>query len=269
FLLGAAVVHFKLPPSDYLHEAFIGARAWAEQRSELAETSGPAETPVSQDVHDPDRAFNGFTLYTTNVGSQAGLLDMGGEGGPRGGGGEVVHRWSAPFGRVWPRPPHVREPVEDAKIYFFACHLYPNGDLLAVFHGTGDTPYGYGLAKLDRDSNVLWTYSANVHHTVDVGEDGTIYVLTQQIIREAPAGLEFIGTPALVDSLVLLSPEGKELKAIPLLEAFRDSPYALLLPSRRPDAAAAAWDVLHANSVEVLTRRLAPHHPLFRAGQVL
>src|SRR5262245_42743926 len=113
FLLGAAVVHFKLPPSDYLRDAFIGARAWAEQRQERAEPSGPAETPVSQEVHDPYRAFDGFTLYTTNAGSQAVLLDMG---------REVVHRWSAPFRRVWPRPPHVREPVEDAKIYFFACH---------------------------------------------------------------------------------------------------------------------------------------------------
>jgi hypothetical protein len=259
FLLGAAVVHFKLPTSEYLRDAFTGARAWAEQRNELAEPSGPVDSPISQDVHDPEKAFDGLTLYTTNVGTQAVLLNMR---------GEVVHKWSAPFSRVWPRPAHVREPVEDAKIYFFGCYLYPNGDLLTVFHGTGDTPYGYGLAKLDRDSNVLWTYSANVHHAVDVGDDGTIYVLTHQIIREMPRDLEFIGTPALVDSLVLLSPEGKELKTIPILEAFRDSPYALLLPSRATGSDT-AWDVLHANFVEVLSPRLAPYHPLFRAGQVL
>jgi outer membrane protein assembly factor BamB len=182
--------------------------------------------------------------------------------------GEVIHAWTAPFSRVWPKPPHVREPVADGKIYIFACHLYPNGDLLAVFHGTGDTPYGYGLAKLDKDSHVLWTYSANVHHAVDVSEDGTIYVLTQRIVHDMPKGLEFFPTPALVDDLVLLSPEGEELRTIPLLEALRDSPFGLLLPLRAPTGLT-SWDVLHANAVEVLSPAMATHFPLFKAGQVL
>src|SRR5262249_4816693 len=127
---------------------------------------------------------------------------------------------------------------------------------------------GYGLVKLDRDSRVVWAYAANAHHGVDVGPDGTIYALTHEIVREMPKGLEFFPTPALVDSLVLLSPQGKELKRIGLLEAFRDSPYAALLPLR-PPSQDSEWDVLHANAVEVLRPELAAHFPAFKAGQVL
>jgi hypothetical protein len=259
YILGAAVVHFQLPTSEYLEDAFTGGEAWFARKSARETPTPVAGGPISIDVDKPGRACDGFTLYTTNVGAQAALVDMG---------GRVVHRWEAPFSRVWPRPAHVREPVADDKVYFFGCHLYPNGDLLAVFHGSGDTPYGYGLAKLDRDSRVLWTYSANVHHAVDVGDDGTIYALTHRVVRKMPQGLEFFPTPALVDQLVLLSPEGRELKTIPLLEAFRDSAYGLVLPSRTRDVTT-TWDVLHANFVEVLRPSLAPHFPLFRAGQVL
>ena len=31
------------------------------------------------------------------------------------------------------------------------------------------TAVGYGLVKLDKDSNILWSYPAGVHHDVDVG----------------------------------------------------------------------------------------------------
>jgi hypothetical protein len=158
--------------------------------------------------------------------------------------------------------------VDDRKVYFFACHLYPNGDLLAVLHGNGDTPYGYGLVKLNKNSEVVWTYDANVHHAVDVGEDGQIYVLTHEIVHRLPADLEFFAVPALVDSLVVLSADGVERAKVPLLEALRDSPYAALLATRS-GAATKDWDILHANHVEVLTRARAARYPRFRAGQVL
>jgi hypothetical protein len=92
--------------------------------------------------------------------------------------------------------------------------------------------------------------------------------------------------PCLTDSLVILSPEGRELETIPLLEAFAQSPYGLILDSvtkhstlsdagdGRPWAHSQSQrplkgDVLHANSVKVLSRALGSKFPLFRPGQVL
>ena len=68
----------------------------------------------------------------------------------------------------------------------------------------------------------------HVHHDVDVGEDGTIYTLAQKIVSEPPAGLESFAAPYLADSLVVLSADGQELQNIPIVEAFADSPYALI-----------------------------------------
>lgn len=115
---------------------------------------------------------------------------------------------------------------------------------------------------------------------MDVAEDGTIYAIEQKVVRHLPAGLEFVPVPCLLDSLVLLSPEGVKLKEIPILEALRDSPYFPLLdevkggpsPGMQPGATfddARRRDILHLNSVKVLTRKLAPKFPMFKAGQVL
>jgi hypothetical protein len=307
FLLGAAVMHFQIPPAAFLHRAFIGAQAWQERGQPQDGTSpseGAARGEVSVDR--AEKTFDGFTLYTTNPGSRAVLINMH---------GEVVHQWELSFRKAWPRAPQVPRPIAEEKIHWFRARLFPNGDLLVVFHADGDTPYGYGLVKLNKDSGIVWTYPGNVHHDVDVGEDGTIYTLAHKLLGDPPAGLEFLPKPLIADSLVLLSPEGRELENIPLLEAFRDSPFALMLasvttdwtrpgpslapapsgtpplpalpppppapavrqagvapPTPQPVGAAplsGKGDLLHANGVKVLTRTLAPKFPLFQAGQVL
>jgi hypothetical protein len=272
FLGGAAVMFFRLPPSGFFEKAFTGAGAWHERgRSQLPPPTyagGMAPTGVSTDR--PDRTCDGFTLITTVRGPRATLVDMR---------GRVVHEWEFPFRQAWPHPPHVVNPLPDDQIHWFRCHLDPNGDLLAVYHADGDTPYGYGLVKLDRDSKLLWAYAGNVHHDLDVAEDGTIYTLGQKLLSSPPAGFESLPGPLIAESLVVLSPDGRELETVPILEAFRDSPYAgLLLASLdvppngappSPQAREARGDFLHTNSVRVLTRALAPHFPEFRAGQVL
>jgi hypothetical protein len=276
YVFGAAVIYFELPTSDFLQNGFSGAEAWFERswlghgRSPGTPIIGLTGTQVRADV--PDRTFDGYTLFTTSQGSWATLIDMR---------GNVVHQWNLPFRKAWPAASHVRAPLPDERIHWFRCHLYPNGDLLAVYHGDDDTPYGYGLVKLDKDSKLLWTYAGNVHHDVTVAEDGTIYTLAQKIEDKLPAGLESIRGPYIADYLVVLSPQGRELKTIPILEAFRDSPYALALTlvgkpalknrARRKDLLTLLkkGDILHTNSVRVLSQSLAAKFPLFKAGQVL
>jgi hypothetical protein len=198
---------------------------------------------------------------------------------------EVVHEWSVSFSDIWPGAAHIEGPVLDELVCIFGCHLYPNGDLLVVFHGLQQQANGYGLARLDRDSHVVWKYAGRVHHDVDVGEDGTVYAIEHRMVETMPAGLQAIPTPTLIERLVVLSPEGKLRKKVPILEAFRDSPYATLLDPlkgsgrRSPRSGTLAGrgfddvslkaDVLHMNCVQVLTRKLAPRFPRFKAGQVL
>jgi hypothetical protein len=267
YLAGAAVMYFQLPSADFLDKAFTGARAWHEQGQPQNPPSVSAanEARPETGVDKPGQTFDGFTLYTTTQGPRATLTDMR---------GAVVHRWELPFSKVWPRPPHIKKPVADDHIYWVNCRPYPNGDLLAVYQGDGDTPYGYGLAKLDKDSKLLWAYAGHTHHDVDVGDDGTIYTLAQELIGKQPLQRKLLPTPFIEDSLVVLSPEGKELETIPISDAFRDSPYVLMLnmvtkASGIPGPPNKLGDFLHANSVRVLSPSLALKFPLFKPGQVL
>jgi Arylsulfotransferase (ASST) len=293
YFLGAAAMYYELPSSSFLDHAFAGAQAWHERgRSEQFHGAGTVKSEQGVTVDKPDKTYDGFTLLTTTeAGSRAKLINMR---------GEAVHEWGLPFSKAWVQASQVHKPLPDAQVHWFRAHLFPNGDLLAVYHAEGDTPYGYGLVKVDKDSKLLWAYGNNVHHDVDVDEDGKIYTLTHQILTTQPAGLEkFVPVPLLADSLVVLSPEGRELESIPILEALRDSPFILTLSSvtkrsslleldqstdpglaqnqpaadesktKRAKEARAKGDLTHANSVKVLRRDVASKFPLFKPGQVL
>lgn len=270
---------FQLPSSEFLQQAFMGGQAWHERGKLVATPFVPPEGDGQEGVtvDRPSQTYDGFTLFTTTEGSRATLLDMR---------GKMVHQWELPFSRAWPRPPHVEIPLRDEQLHWFRCHLFPNGDLLAVYQAENDTPSGYGLVKLDKDSRLLWKYAGRVHHDLDVDEKGTIYTLAQRLKREAPAGLDYLPTPYVADSLVVLSPDGQEVASVPIDEALRDSAYSLLLstsvgertvPRDRARFTSSfeallepeKGDLLHANSVKVLSPARAGKFPLFQAGQVL
>ena len=280
YLFGAAAMHFQLPSSDFLYQAFTGAKAWHERGKSVISSSVILDGKVREGVtvDEPSKTCDGFTLYTTVQGSRATLINMQ---------GRVVHQWELPFRQAWPRPPHVQDPLDDGQVHWFRCHLYPNGDLLAVYHADGDTPYGYGLVKLDQDSKLLWAYAGHAHHDLDVGEDGTIYTLSQELASTAPDGLDNLRTPYIADSVVVLSSEGRELKNIPIAACFRDSAYRHLFSASLAEREAPVdrgdsnpypvpigpldmkGDHIHANSVKVLRQAHARKFPLFQAGQVL
>jgi hypothetical protein len=281
FVLGAAVMFFDLPPADFLAKAFIGCRAVFERTNVTVPEPTPDLPPSAKGIDNPEKTFDGFTLCTFaavhGVSTEAYLLDMQ---------FKLHHRWGVPFSKIWPNPRHVPTPVKDSYVAFFACHLYPNGDLLVVLHGVQQTAVGYGLVKLDKNSEIIWSYAAGMHHHVDVGGDGTIYAIQHETVNSMPEGLEFIPTPCLVDFVVMLTPDGKPKGTpIPVLEAFRDSPYAALLQSLEPAKAKDAetgpstmqrfddktrkQDALHTNTVQVLTPALAQKFPGWKAGQLL
>ncbi|HVS38986.1 MAG TPA: arylsulfotransferase family protein [Gemmataceae bacterium] len=278
FLLGAAVIFYRWPPSNVLGDAFSGGLQWW-QRGRATAAAPPPPPAVRGVIDDPARTFDGFTLYAyaslDGQNTHVYLMNMH---------RDVVHQWDASFSRVWPLPPHVPGLVSDDRVYVIGCRLFPNGDLLVVFHGMDVAACGFGLARLDKDSNLLWKYAGHVHHDVDVGEEGTIYAVEHEFTQTTPDRLEFI-PPGMVDRLVLLSPDGTLKKTVPILEALRDSPYSVLLDSLRrggPFYASRSSmdgppvseddlrkDALHVNSIHLLTPELASRFPGFKAGQVL
>jgi hypothetical protein len=133
--------------------------------------------------------------------------------------------------------------------------------------------------KLDKDSHLLWACSEKVHHAVDVASDGTIYALAHEFVEMPPSAMPNLPVPYLADYLLVISPDGHVQKRIALLNAFLDSPYSLTLSGIRKLSSTGRGqgkllretkgDVMHCNSVKILSRDLAPRFPLFKAGQVL
>ena len=199
-------------------------------------------------VYEPAKTFTGYTLITDND-TSAKLVDMQ---------GQVVHHWSKPFFEVWPHPEHVKpfiEPVPKELIYWQKVFLFPNGDLIAIYAGPF-SPYGAGMVKLNAQSELIWKADINAHHDLAVAEDGRIFTLTHQYNYTR-------GRPRIDDFIVILSPDGKVLRQVPMYEAIKKSPYYYLISD------APYGDYLHTNNIELLTADKAAGFPFLKVGDIL
>jgi hypothetical protein len=186
-------------------------------------------------VSDETRAAKGLNFYNSKRERSAKLVDLH---------GEVVHEWSY-----------------ETRFPWNSSELLEDGDVLVI-------QKDHELVRLDRDSNLEWSYQARVHHDLDVFED-RIYTLT----RKTEARPEFhTDREIIVDCITVLSPEGRELESISILDTLQRSPYAYLLPSLSEEVRASegpALDILHANHVELLRKGFEDRSPAFAAGNIL
>lgn len=203
----------------------------------------PAQVGVI--IHEPSLAYQGYNIYTSAHAPIAVLMDMD---------GTVLHEWSYPSTELFPDYKNAKD-LREGWDSWTRGKLLENGDLLAIVDG-------WGLLKLDKESNLLWVYRAEVHHNVFVERDpDTIYILT----RKADI-YSFVhpSEPVLNDFVCVLDRDGNEIKKVSILHALRDSPYAPLL-KRMP----VPGDILHTNTLQVLDGRLAHKIPAFRKGNIL
>jgi hypothetical protein len=266
FVGGAWVVLAQVFPYPYLAQAYQGGMALLEKETQYLDPYKtdfwkPARTSAKGVTrHDPARAQQGLTLYTSGDSARASLVAMD---------GTVVHEWQLPFSQVWDESSPISDPQPDEYIYWNKAHVYPNGDLLAVYVAAGDSPWGYGLVRIDKDSKLIWKYLGQVHHDVDVGDDGRIYALTHEIRHNAYQDFPQLAVPRIDDFAVVLSPDGEELQKVSIADALIDSPYARLLTR-------VVWytkgDYLHTNGIDVVEPDDAaalPLAPFVKPGQVL
>lgn len=217
------------------------------QLEALGYASGTKTAPslIGVTQHDAARAEPGLNFYTSGHAAEAVLMTMS---------GDVVHRWARDFWDVWPND--AAERSQDGTQHWRRAHLFPNGDLLVIFEGLG-------LAKLDKDSKVLWAKRNGAHHDLQVLSNGDIAVLVREarVIRRID-----YRRPTLEDSVLILDANGREKERHSMLEAFERS------KAHRHiwDDASRRWgDLFHTNSIEVLDGSSADVHPAFAEGNFL
>ena len=215
-------------------------RAWSGTSSELSlpyvrgRTKAGAQRPTGVATSLP-QVQDGYNLVVSADGTTVRLMDLD---------GETKHEWSSRFQDVtrwtgvsaWnPFPP----PDHPGQTTFRRAYLAPDGALLAIFEDLG-------LVKLDAGSTLRWAYrGGSVHHALDVGPDGTIYVLSKRQFKGEIGTRTFESRGAVLtdDELVVLSPDGREKSRFSILDAMRKGGLASLYEGAKHT------DLCHTNSV--------------------
>lgn len=258
FVAGIAAYKYNIYPAPAVMDALEGGETWLTQRGAKPYTTYDNTLEVSAHARvswDKSRAFDGYTLISMESGETALLVDMQ---------GKVIHHWVATFLKAFPDPSHTHISSK-VRVFIEKSHVFANGDLLVNYIGMGDTPYGYGLAKFDKDSNLLWSYRDNAHHDFYIDSQNRIHILTHAFIPPPVPGYPKMRNSMLSDYIATLTPEGKEIGRISILDAFIGTPYQNFL--NQPPIL--EWDRLHTNSVMMLEAPLDAAFPMFKAGQYL
>jgi len=111
--------------------------------------------------YNPDRAFNGYTLFSETFPSPKGpdeparsihLIDVE---------GKVVHEW------------HVETSLQSY------CRLLPNGNLVYPTHDRSEIASGNcGLYEIDPEGNVVWSYRCRADHDFQILPNGNLIINT-------------------------------------------------------------------------------------------
>jgi len=191
-------------------------------------------------IHQSESFADDFTLIISSHHQGADLIDKQ---------GKVVHHWSFPYQSLLEN-----KSIDPVYLYWWQAKIFPNGDILALVTHDNRTPAGLALIKLDKNSQLIWQYSANVHHDFDIDAQGNIYLLEQSIQENAPKELYFLIEPYIDAWLTIIDAQGQFIKKINIYSALQASPYRRTL---RRISKSITGDYVHANSVKVVTEQQA------------
>ncbi len=183
--------------------------------------------------------------------------------------GKVLHEWLFDLDEILPD----HKPYQD---YVHGSYLFPNGDVIFNVEFAG-------LVRLDRCGKLLWRNTEfRGHHSVSRAADGNFWVSGNRIwpdTTEGRAHLEkykILRAPVYEDLLVKVSPEGRVLKTISMIDVIYSNGLTRMLTKmgrgkviNSGDNKGLSDDILHLNDVEELSPAMAAAYPLFEAGDLL
>lgn len=265
--VGATTTIFRVPPGSWVTQSLHGLVTLVPGEPELdvfyAEHVAPDPKPELD--RPAPRGTRDFAFVVGRRGETYGavLVDRRTN--------EVVHEWSNPFSRAYadqPDWPFVGA-HPDLAYRWHGVALFENGDVLHTYE-LWDPDFAAGLARIDRDSNLLWSLPLKGHHAIWGNPDGSAWVLTTQIMPEAEGAGPVPGGKMLRDQVVLVSRDGEVLARHDLQSALIDSGMGHLLAAQGRDEVAVPdpYDVLHTNDVEVVGPDFARHHLRIEAGDL-
>lgn len=188
--------------------------------------------------------------------------------------GEVKHIWKFPT-ELWNDLKYVKKSTR-WQYQPGGMKVEADGSLIVSFQSNG-WPYGLGIAKFDKDSNILWKKENLAHHWFSVDEKGRIYTPAHRVI-EAPRKIghshaEFVNEKEMVEDVVLvLDEKGNTLKEIRPLKILEREGYIGLYQGAAGDGLSTSvntWDPIHLNDVVLVNEKSAGDYPWLNKGDLL
>jgi hypothetical protein len=265
FLYGLAAGVYKIFPYSAAESLAEAGVDWVEYPAHNAglrpsKFLSPAEPAGSRLVtHVPEKAYEGVTFIEGFFGESLGLqlLDMD---------GRVIHEWHVAFNEIWPEAPHLEKKPDDWDTQIHGSILYPNGDVIFNFQ------YG-GLVRIDECSRVQWQLSHMTHHSIYEASDGNLWVPGRQTREESVPRFPKIPPPFEEELILEISPDGRILRQISVLDVIFRSGYEGVLFSNGAHEAEIqvplGGDFAHLNDIEILEPPMAAAFPLFEPGDIM
>ncbi len=164
--------------------------------------------------------------------------------------GAVIHTW--PLSTMHLQSSKVREELKT----LYGVQLYPDGSVIYTEseEGDGNIGAGGGMVKIDACGKILWNNEGEFHHVVAPTADGHVW--------------SFMGRQTDFDhKLARLSAEtGAITRVIDMKDVRQRNPRVSIFNLQKD---VYALDISHGNDIEELSPTLAPHFPMFRAGDLL
>lgn len=267
FVGGFTLAFMKLPP----YELAVSMRAqiadWKEFPSHYLRIRpdkflAPADrVPKGLPTHALPEASAGQTFMTGFFDGRPALRLVGMNG-------ELLHTWNVVYTDVFPSAKHVQNvPRHVWDTHLHGAVLYPNGDVVFNFEDGG-------LVRMDQCSRVKWAVPRQTHHSVHLDEQGNLWVPARTMRTKRNAAYPNAPTPPYwEDSVLEVSPDGKILREISLLEAIFSAHHESVLFASGEHHLEVAMpddrDFTHLNDVEVLSSAMAPAFPMFKAGDLM
>lgn len=208
-------------------------------------------------IYDAGLAQEGVTLVSSLWDGQNGmnLYDMN---------GEVLHRWRVSLNEIWADTPDwPPQAIGDWDADIHGMYLYRDGSVVFNFEYNG-------LVKIDRCSRVVWKLAAETHHSIETDEAGNLWVPARKKHEKKHPDFPILKAGVEEDLILQVSPEGKILRVIPVLESLLKSDLAgIIFIARTADISGQLTDIGHLNSVDVLSSAMAVAFPQFKAGDLL
>ena len=266
FLYGAASVQLKIFPYELMRNAKLSAEAWAsierDKRSfpQAFEAFDPAAPAAPQASAVADGAGEERILVTggpyqmlsrcPSWGCMAWITDRS---------GKVLHTWEVDLDKLWGDLKGFSGDVTRLSLYPVGMALGDDGSLVITFQGRDTYPIQIGIAKIDRKGAIVWKRFDHSSHWIAVDDGGRIYTPYTTYRHDKHLGgtavENFCQTgEANVDAIRVLSPDGRPLREIALVDNFIKAGYRGVFYGLRDGC-----DPVHLNSIDIVTPALAKH----------